>query len=281
MSLQSGIGLTENAITVVTVTRGRESLLRRATDSVQRQNYLGPISHLVVIDDCIKTKSFLEGNCNLSSNVIWHWVSRESGEKSGPERLAKLRNYAVQLSKTRWISFLDDDNEFEPNHLSSLLECAIQSGCGAVHSQRKLFWADGTPYLEHRWPWSRDKSEGTQIYHELVAKGVLKPGSNIERDRCDPLDHPDPVRIVDTGEWLFDRSLLLHYPFCEEYTYEDWLSITTEDDKLLQCLVKNRVPIISTEIPTLRYYLGGYSNTLSDNQPPDVWSIEVIKNCLS
>ncbi len=229
---------------------------------------------MIVIDHCLKTRIFLEENRDLP-NTMWHWMPREHKEKSGPKRLAKLRNYAVQMAETaRWISFLDNDNEFEPNHLSSLVACTIRTGCEAVHSQRKLFWSDGTPYLKQRWPWSRDEVKSRQIYRELCIKGVLRPGSNIEQDRCDPLEHPNPVRIVDTGEWLFERSLLIRYPFCEEYTHEDWVSITTEDDKLLQCLVENRVPIASTKTPTLRYYLGGYSNTFEDNQLPNVWSIE-------
>jgi hypothetical protein len=95
---------------------------------------------------------------------------------------------------------------------------------------------------------------------DLAAKGVFQPGSNIVRDRVDPWGHPDPARTVDMGEWLFDRKLLLDHQFCTEYSAEDWFNITTEDDKLMEDLVNNGITVACSELPTLRYYLGGYSN---------------------
>jgi len=124
----------------------------------------------------------------------------------------------------------------------------------------QILWRDGNPYLESRMPWKRDLEESKRLYTELCIKGVFQPGSNIMRDRADPWDHPDPVRTVDTGEWLLERALLLEHPFCEYYTDADLAEMTTEDDKLLQTLVEHRIRIVCSELPTLRYYLGGYSN---------------------
>ncbi len=270
--MPNNTGLIDDAITVITVTRDRLHLLKRAIESVQRQDHDGSIKHLIIIDDCSRTKTFLESSYDLCAEIEWHWISRNPWEVSGPGRLAKLRNYAVDAANTKWISFLDDDNEFESNHLSSLVACARHTKCEAIHSYRRLFCQDGTPYLEQRWPWSRDRTEGIRIYQELCLKGVLQPGSNIERDRCDPLGYPDPTRIVDTGEWLLARKLLLSFPFCEEYTYDDWINITTEDDKLLQTLVEEQIPIVCTEKPTLKYYLGGYSNALGNRE---VWHCDL------
>lgn len=271
LNLQKDFGHTDENITVITITRGRPNYLQRAAESVQRQDYQGSITHYILIDDCTSTRSFVEERRSFGGQVEWHLMPRMPGERSGPSRLAKLRNYAVQEAKTKWISFLDDDNEFEDNHISSLVECAIVTGSEAVHSQRKLFLPDGRPYLECIWPWSRDINERLEIYQQLCQQGVLEPGSNIEKDRCDPLEHPDPVRIVDTSEWLLRRSLLERYPFNDEYTYEDWANITTEDDKLLQQLVRERIPIYSTKKPTLKYYLGGYSNSFDVDQLPNAW----------
>lgn len=252
------------AITVITVTRERPALLARAIRSVLVQDYRGPVTHLVLIDGCPATISWLRSARH--SLCSWMAVPRRPGQRSGPARLAKLRNLAVRLAKTRWIAFLDDDNEYEANHLSSLMACAQSSGSPAVHSQRTIYWSDGQPYLEQRMPWKRDKQLGRLIYKDLCDKGVFTPGSNVICDRADPKGHPDPARMVDTSEWVFQRSLLLETPFCETYSLRDWLAVIPEDNKLLQRLVADEIPIAGTGLPTLRYHLGGYSNAFADGE---------------
>lgn len=254
------------SITVITLTRRRPNLLKRAIASVQQQDYQGTIVHMIMIDGCVETRELLQSS-NLPEEVTWHWMPRKPEDASGPKRIAELRNRAVQLVKTEWISFLDDDNEFEPQHISSLIVCAKYNGCEAAHSQRKLFWLDGTPYLEPRLPWCRDEKKNAQLYLDLCKEGILEPGSNIVRDRAIPRSHPEVgTSVVDTGDWLLKRTVLLKYPFSTEYTYDDWLNLTTEDDKLLKCLIENGIPIACTELPTLRYYLGGYSNTFNHEE---------------
>jgi hypothetical protein len=82
--------------------------------------------------------------------------------------------------------------------------------------------------------------------------------------------------MVDTSEWLFERDLLLQIRFCEEYSYEDWVEVRPEDNKLLRSLVAEGVPIACTHAPSLRYYLGGYSNAFSRRRPDrtPVWCAE-------
>ncbi|MGH8903839.1 MAG: glycosyltransferase family 2 protein [Egibacteraceae bacterium] len=262
------------AITVITVTRERPALLRRAIRSVLVQDYRGPTTHLVLVDGCPATISWLRSA--RPGPLSWMMVPRCPGQRSGPARLAKLRNLAVRLVKTRWMAFLDDDNEYEINHLSSLMACAQSSGSPAVHSQRTICWSDGQPYLEQRMPWKRDKQLGGLIYKDLCDKGVFTPGSNVVRDRADPKGHPGPARMVDTSEWLFRRRLLLEMPFSETYSLQDWMEVIPEDNKLLQRLVAEEIPIVGTGLPTLRYYLGGYSNAFEGGeatgglwQPPE------------
>src|SRR5215470_1929975 len=113
-----------DSITVITLTRGRPQLLSRAIESVQKQVYGGSILHLVLIDDCLTTLNVFSRAINRNKGIAWQFMSREPGEKTGPARLAKLRNYGINIADTEWVSFLDDDNEFEPDHLSSLVACA-------------------------------------------------------------------------------------------------------------------------------------------------------------
>ncbi len=257
-----------DSITVITMTRKRPDLLKRAISSVRSQDYLGEITHLIIVDDCIQTAQALTKIESASHRkLISHFASRAPGEIPDSARLdllrtrlSGLRNQAIQMADSRWIAFLDDDNVYEANHLSSLIACAYQNKYSAVHSYRKIYQADGSPYLEHRFPWVRDPEEGKRVYELCCARGVWIRDSNILQDRADPKGHPDPIRMIDTSVWLLERSLLLQYPIPQQFTQEDLVHNTGDDDKLLELLIEREVPIGTTGLPTLRYYLGGYSN---------------------
>jgi glycosyltransferase involved in cell wall biosynthesis len=257
------------SVTVITVTRGRPEELTRAIASVQAQDYRGDVLHEILVDD---DPSRYEAVCRrlLRASVprrtqSWRFAAREPGEQSGPARIAKLRNEAVARATSRLVAFLDDDNEFERHHLTSLLSCMRQTGCPAVHSQRLLLHPTGAPYVEERMPWKRDPDEGRAVYEHLRRRHVFVRGSNVVRDQADPRTAVDRVQMVDTSEWLFERQLLLRIPFCVEYDYGDWAAMVPEDNKLLTALVENDAPLASTHMPTLRYYLGGYSNTFASS----------------
>ena len=98
------------------------------------------------------------------------------------------------------------------------------------------------------------------VQFELCSQGVFTPGSCIVKDRADPIDHPNPVRTVDTGEWLLARELLIEVPFRDDFNAVDEANVTGEDDKLLTDLINKKEPIACSNQPTLIYYLGGYSN---------------------
>lgn len=170
------------------------------------------------------------------------------------------------MTGSRWVSFLDDDNEYEANHLSSLAACAVQTKHPAVHSYRKIYEADGSPYLERRFPWVRDQEEGVKLYEYYCDRGLLVRGTNIFQDRADPKGQPDGIRMVDSSVWLFERSLLIQHPFPQQYTEKDIRNNVYEDDKLLDLLQAQEVPISTTGLPTVKYYLGGYSNTFSTDE---------------
>ncbi|MCP2258274.1 Glycosyl transferase family 2 [Streptoalloteichus tenebrarius] len=251
------------SITVVTITRNRPGLLARAIRSVAAQERVDRVEHLVVVDDCAPTFAFLRHRRSLPDNLRWIVVSRSAGEVSGPGRSSRLRNLAVRVSEAEWIAFLDDDNEYTPDHLASLLARARATGCRAVHSHLVMLNQDGSPYLEQRSPWSREEAEGRAEYARMLAAGVVSVGSCVRRDRLDPLDVPDPVVSVDTGEWLLARELLLEVPFRDEFDADDAARSIGEDDKFARDLQARGEPVACTGKPTLRYYLGGYSNNFS------------------
>lgn len=247
-------------ITVITITRRRPLLLRRAIRSVVAQRCDASIEHLVLVDDCLETAESLS-SAPQPPNLSWRLMSRSASDSSGPGRSAVIRNWGVEIARGEWISFLDDDNEFEAEHLQSLLATASHSGLEAVHSWMRVFTKDGAPFIEQLDPWTSDVDRSHRRYQWMISKGVRSSGSNVFRDRVDPPEVSDPVQSVDTGEWLLHRSLLLTIPVPTEFSQSDWENMITEDDKLLHALLRAEIAIACTRKATLRYYLGGYSNS--------------------
>jgi hypothetical protein len=254
--------------------------LLRAIASVHAQEYSGRIVHSIAIDDCAESAQALGGlPCPPRREVVAHFKRRLPGEiPDGPvgrdiiyPRLSRLMNAVVRMANSRWIAFLDDDNEFESNHISSLVQCALRNNGAAVHSSRRIFYADGMPYLEPRFPWARKPEDAGPIYESMCVRGVWVRNTNILHDRAGPpgltpfvnstiLAPLNPVCMVDTSVWLLERDLLLKYPIPEHYSAQDLHDNMAPDDQFLELLMKNKVPIISSGLPTLRYYLGGISN---------------------
>ena len=249
-------------VTVITVTRGRTQLLKRAILSVQRQDFLGPIKHLILFDsDDHETKNFLE-ILPTNHNLSWESVSL-NGEKTHVERVAKLRNFGTLKANSKWICFLDDDNEFSPDHISQLVRLATEKGLRAVYSDLMILNRDGSPFLGKYDPWIQNPVESVKAYDKLIQLGVFTHLSNITKTYAETIKLGDITWAVDMGAWLLLRDLLLQIQFCEEYTEEDLKTNVGEDEKLLWDLIRKKEPIDCTGKPTLIYYLGGFSNTFS------------------
>src|SRR5258708_7015979 len=157
-----------DSITAITLTRNRSEKLMRAVRSVAGQQCQAALSHLVLVDDCEGTAQMLASHERLPKHLDWELIRRHPGEVSGPARSSRLRNYGVRRSQSRWIAFLDDDNEWDPSHLQNLVNCAHRTGCRAVHSHLQIRREDGSLYLDAISPWSRDPAEGRRKYEEMV-----------------------------------------------------------------------------------------------------------------
>lgn len=237
-------------VTVVTATRGRPDLLRRAIGAVCAQCCDHVAQHLILVDDCVETAEMLAG---LRSELIKYVVvPRENNQTTGVYRMAELRDIGAEMATTPWLTYLDDDNEWEPTHLHELLSKAEETGSPAIHSWRLMTYQDGSPYLRDVFPWTNDDETGRAEYWRRVQLGVYEPGSNL---------YKDGVRTeVDGGEWLLATELARKLRFECVLTEEELVNRIGEDDKFLEKLPAAAIPIACTERPTLIYRLGGQSN---------------------
>lgn len=253
-------------LTTIIVTRARVELLNRALWSLKAQEAV-QIELLVIVDDCPLTCRFLEklhAPIGAIQSVRWVNVEKDVHARSGPKHLAALRNRALQMVATRWCNYLDDDNELEPQHLSMLIECVMRSGSPAAHSWRSLWTRDGRPfYLRDRHPWCRDLKLAKRLFAQYRDAGIYQAGSNIVRDQVVPFCRR--MSMVDMSEWLFETRFIGGIGFVENYSAVDWKTSWAEDAKLLDEIVARGLRIPSTQKPTLRYYMGGYSNNWTNN----------------
>ena len=118
-----------NKITIVLTSFNRLDYLKRAVASVVAQEY--PNMEVLISDDC-------------SMDGSWEWI-KEQTENSKVIGIRQLKNFGfptrprndgIFLSTGEIIGFLDDDNEFLPGRLTSMIT-GFRSGVGAIycHSQ--------------------------------------------------------------------------------------------------------------------------------------------------
>jgi hypothetical protein len=77
------------------------------------------------------------------------------------------------------------------------------------------------------------------------------------RDRTDRARN---LWLVDTNEWMLSTEWLRAHPISDDFGEQDWIANLAEDDKLLDRLRESNAKVECTARPTVRYYLGGYSN---------------------
>ena len=112
----------ENTISVIIPTFNRAEELKRAIASVFAQTYTNLKLYIVgdkcpTVDDTLK--SLVSTFSEEESKKIFYWNLGENSGKYG----AVSRNYGLKMmATTKWIAYLDDDNEWLPDHLSSLME---------------------------------------------------------------------------------------------------------------------------------------------------------------
>ena len=108
-------------VTVIIPTFNRSADLLRAIKSVYKQEYQN-WELAIVGDGCPVLNEFMETHKGLfvKGNHTVRWWNLEKG--GGPTGHAARNFAAKQLVASDWIAYLDDDNEWTPDHLSSLVK---------------------------------------------------------------------------------------------------------------------------------------------------------------
>lgn len=268
-------GADQREVCVVVLTAGRRDTLTEALRSVRDQDYRGPSSVLILFDkhhDDANRVPGLIAAAGMPDEIPVRTVTVTLDPRSEPgdlfSRVALFRNTALGYVTAPLIAFLDDDNVWQPDHLTSLTALAAETGALAVHSWRQLVTPQGTPHVPTTFPWLTIPEAAAARFALLTEAGVFRPGSAIVRDRASLPVRGYDYGMVDMGEWLFDRLVFDLVRFDVRWTAEQLANGVGEDDKLLQQLRELLIPVYCTQRATLRYRLGGFSNAFALPQGP-------------
>ena len=96
---------------VIIPTYNRAHFILDTLNSVKNQNFTD--FELIIIDDgsSDNTKDVIENYIKDSTLNNWHYYYKINGERGA------ARNYGIIEAKGKWITFLDSDDLFYPNHL--------------------------------------------------------------------------------------------------------------------------------------------------------------------
>lgn len=255
-------GASRHAIAVLIVSGRGMPALDGAIRSVLAQDTTDPIHITVVGDDAPWLPGDIAAYSSERVDLTGFCIHGGKAFKDLPtvERVARLRNVALALARGRYICFLDDDNRWEREHLSTLRATLETTGADAAYSWRQLFDAHGRPWRAHTFPWGRCTARKARLFEVMCEAGVMQPGSHVFRDSTEVSLEGTSVAAVDMGSWLFRSSMFRGLRFETDYSEWEIQNSVTEDDKLLSAMLGAGLALACTGRPTLRYALGGYSN---------------------
>jgi glycosyltransferase involved in cell wall biosynthesis len=245
--------MSETISVIIPTGRGGPTLAR-ALASVVSQTFASAIEILVVPDPTLAPRLELP----VETATRRHRILRVQGELPADtsERLARMRNYALELATGEFIAFLDDDNAYLPHHLERLHAALLRTGADAAHSWRRILDVEQRPWFADRHPWKPDEPAAlTALDH----RRFLHVGTSLLMDR--QRDARGEQGMVDTSAWLIRTPTIRRHPFPEQRSESDRHERVTEDDLLLGRLLAAGTSITSSLLPTVLYSLGGYSNT--------------------
>lgn len=178
-----------NTITVLIPTKNREKLLKNCLESLFSQS-IKPNQIIIVNDGSSDgTKSFLD-----SLSAKYDFVNVINREKSGGVNVA--RNEGIKINKSKWIAFLDDDDFFVENAISTMIDRLKNLSQYGVVFFNTLIKTDKIDF-NGGFQFKEDLNFYDPNYYEVVTKfnlkGDCKPVFNSEIFKTEKYWFPESV----------------------------------------------------------------------------------------
>ncbi len=185
----------QNTVSVIIPVYNRVKVIDRSINSVINQTY--PINEIIVIDDGSN-----DGTYDLVKRNFPQVILKYQENKG----VSNARNVGIKLAKSKWIAFLDSDDEWLPKKVEEQISLLnINLSFKICHTDE--VWIRNQVRVN---PMKKHRKYGGDIYNKCLPLCVISPSSIII--------HKDIFN--DIG--LFDEEL----PVCEDY--DMWLRICSK-----------------------------------------------------
>ena len=191
-------------VSIIMRTKDRSPLLRRAIDSVLRQDYVH--CELIIVNDggsVEPVEDIISELAGRSNNMKYLLLDHKTTVGRGG-----ALNKGIEVATGRYVAFLDDDDTWEPTFLSQSLSVLKQQAALG----------------------------GTTCYAQVVFEQMA--GINIEHLKTEPyghrLNHIDLFDLV-AGNFITINSLVLNRSCCQEVgQFSDSLEVLEDWDFLVR-----------------------------------------------
>jgi len=204
-----------NLVSVVIPTYERNDLLfSRSLPSVRNQTH--DRMEINVVSDGMRGDSLTElvnGLATLNDLRIRFWlIPRQEYPEDPGQKWCVLglnaRNHGLDQARGDWVTSLDDDDEWTPDHVETLLKAV--DGFDFAYGISEYHWPDGRKQRAGKWPPGEGSfCDGAQLYRNGMGFRY-EPGC-IERGKPEDGDMWD--RMVASGEvkFTFVPEVIHHY----------------------------------------------------------------------
>ena len=197
-----------------------EKYLRMCLDSIENQTYSN--IEVLLIND---------GSPDSSGEICQEYVARDSRfryfekENGG---LSDARNYGIERSNGKYLTFIDADDWVEPTYIEDMYQAALKNDSEIVVSNYTLFDVKENHYLIHVWDdYYEETYEGEELINKLPLlerrdySFVTSWGILFKKELFNNIKFPKGKVIEDsrTNYKLFARSLRSTYINKALYNY--------------------------------------------------------------
>ena len=217
--------ITDNfSVSVVIPTYNRINFLPEAIDSVLSQSY--PVSEVIVVDD---------GSTDNTSETLASKYQKVKFLKQENLGVSAARNTGVSAAKSKWIAFLDSDDQWETQKIEKQIEfLALNPDFKACHTGEK---------------WIRN---GNQVQQPAFLNKLTEGLFERSLERC----------------IICPSSIILHYSvFMQIGTFDTDLKICEDYDFWIRLLLSMEIGLIDEPLVIKK---GGHHDQLSTS----VWGLD-------
>ena len=185
----------QNSVSVIIPVFNRLKLIPRSMNSVINQTY--PVNEIIVVDDGSNDGTYDMIKENFPQAILIYQENRG---------VSSARNIGIQAANSKWIAFLDSDDEWMPNKIEEQISFFIKNPLFKVCHTDEIWIRNGVRVNQMK----KHRKYGGEIYKKCLPLCVISPSSIII--------HKDIFK--DVG--FFDENL----PVCEDYDL--WLRICSK-----------------------------------------------------